>query len=111
MDTMKRQTPKKPYWKMSAEELAEATKEFDRPIPARKLKPLTKEERARWERSKAKPSASVFVVDHAGGGAEAVIVKLDEGLLRRCDEYARKHKLSRSELIEKSLRSVLSFVE
>jgi hypothetical protein len=37
----------KPYWKMTTEELAEATKEFDQPLPPEKMRPLTKAERAR----------------------------------------------------------------
>jgi hypothetical protein len=58
---MKRTTQPKPYWEMTAEELAEATKEFDKPIPLSKTRPLTKEQRRRWERMKQGPSVSIFV--------------------------------------------------
>jgi hypothetical protein len=42
---------KKAWGKMSAAELAEATKEFDRPLPASRYKPVTRAERARFERA------------------------------------------------------------
>jgi hypothetical protein len=43
---------RKPYWKMTTEELAEATKESDQQIPASRMRQLTKDERARWERAR-----------------------------------------------------------
>ena len=61
---MKRKSTKKPYWEMSLEELREATKEFDGPVDISKTRPLTKEERARWNRSKKGPHYSIFV--HSG---------------------------------------------
>jgi len=38
----------KPYWEMTAEELAEATKQFDAPFVVDKSRPLTPSERKRW---------------------------------------------------------------
>jgi hypothetical protein len=51
----------KPYWEMTAAELAEATKEFDKPIPWSKTRPLTKAERERFERARATPSRSIYI--------------------------------------------------
>ena len=58
---MKRKKQPKPYWEMTTKELAEATKEFDKPIPLSKTRPLTKEQRRRWERMKQEPSISIFI--------------------------------------------------
>lgn len=43
---------KKPLTRMTARELAEATKEFDCPGAAKKFKPLTAAERKQWNRDK-----------------------------------------------------------
>jgi hypothetical protein len=103
--------PSKPHWEMTTEELREATKEFDRPIPLSKTRPLTKQERVRWERSKRQPSRSVFILSGGKGTREPVLIQLDGDLLRRMDAYARSKKLTRAEVIEKGIRNVLSFVE
>ena len=39
------------YWEMTADELAEATKEFDKPLSPRQLKPLSKAERIRFQKA------------------------------------------------------------
>ena len=41
----------KMYWEMTADELAEATKEFDKPLSPRQLKPLSKAERIRFQKA------------------------------------------------------------
>ena len=51
----------KPYWEMNAAELAEATKEFDLPIPESKLRPLTRRERMEFERLQKAPGRSIFL--------------------------------------------------
>jgi hypothetical protein len=98
----------KPYWRMNESELAEATREFDGEIPAKKLRPLTKQERERWERSKRLPSRSVYVMLSDKEGVEPVLVELDGELVRRMDAYAKEHKMSRSELIERGIRGALA---
>jgi hypothetical protein len=108
---MKRKKPSKPYWKMTTQELAEATKEFDKPIPLSKTRPLSKEERARWERASKAPSRSVFVFEGAGADSEMLLMNVSRELLERVDAYAREHRLSRKEIVERSLRSALAFVE
>ena len=109
---MKRSKRQKPYWKMNADELAEATKEFDREIPADKFQPLTKEERSRWEWTKRQPSRSIFVLQRpTRRGVEAVVLELDRELLRRTDAYAASRGMTRSELIENGLKSMLAFAQ
>jgi hypothetical protein len=108
---MKQKQRQKPYWKMTAAELAEATKEFDQEIPAAKLRPMNKQERERWSRAKRGPVRSIFVIEGKGKGTEAIVLELDSQLLGRLDAYARTQNMTRSQLIEKGLRSVLAFVE
>lgn len=101
---MKKATQKKPFWEMSVEELAEATKEFDDPKTTPRGRPLTKAQREEFERARNAPYVSVFV----GDGDRLITVAIDDKLLRESDKYARKHKLSRSELFERGLRTMLS---
>jgi hypothetical protein len=100
---MRRSKPSKSYWEMNVDELAEATREFDRPTSPSRLRPLSKRERERFERAQRSPYVSVFV----GDGNRLVTVAIDDALLRQSDEYARKHKLSRSELIALGLQKLL----
>jgi len=92
---------------MTLEELREATKEYDDPIPASKMKPLTKKQRELWERMRKGPSVSV----HIGRGPDEVIVKLDSDVRKRCMKYAADHKLTLSELINRSLKGLLTVVD
>ena len=109
---MKRTKRTKPYWEMTAAELAEATKEFDGEIPASRLRPLSPQQRRQWERMKQQPSRSIFVLDRPRRkGATAVVIELDQELLRRTDAYAASRGMTRSELIENGLKSVLTFAE
>jgi hypothetical protein len=96
----------KPYWEMNLEELREATKEFDKPVPASKLRPLTKSQREQWERSRAGGVKSIFVKRNR---PKSVTLKLDETLVNQASEYASRKKMTFSEVVENSLRSVLSF--
>jgi hypothetical protein len=53
---MRREKPRKPYWEMTAEELAEATAEFDQEFIVDTFRPLTPREKALWQRIKRKRS-------------------------------------------------------
>ncbi|HWB53408.1 MAG TPA: hypothetical protein VG722_04420 [Tepidisphaeraceae bacterium] len=98
---MKQQsTPKKPYWKMSADELAEVTKEFDRPLPPERFKPLSKAERARFERARRAGGLRVRRLYELG---------MDDELLDEAVEYARRKKLSVSQVVERGIRGLLAF--
>src|SRR5947209_13245870 len=93
----------KPYWEMTTEELAEATKEFDEEFVADKAKPLTPEMRARWERAKAMPALS-----EDGNVEKSIGVRLDKHLLERCTALAKKKRISRDALIARGLRALLA---
>jgi len=105
---MKKTKSQKPYWEMTARELAEATKEYDNEIPSEKLRPLSKKERERWERSKEQPSRSIYILNTKRGGIEPLLVELDGALIREMDIYVRDHHLTRKELIERALRGALA---
>src|SRR5258707_998055 len=45
---------RKPYWEMTATELAEATKQFDEPFVVDQTRPLTPAERKQWTRVRRK---------------------------------------------------------
>lgn len=99
--------PRKPYWEMTASELAEATKEFDRPIPPSRTRPLTKAERALFESMRKAPPRSIFIARDAGG----VWVRIDPDLLARTTRYAAREKISLAEVINRSLKGMLAIVD
>ena len=103
---MQRKPKQKPWTQMTTAELAEATKEFDKPLPPDAFRPLSKEKRARFERARRMPSRSIFV-HVTSGRMKRVNVELDEELLRRSREYAQKHDLSLSEFISRSVQGTL----
>jgi hypothetical protein len=103
---MNARKPKKRYWEMNLEELREATKEFDRPNPRSKIRPLSKRQRARFERLRnSKPDVSIYV--HRNH--RDVIIHLEDELLGRAAVYARKHKTSLPKMIDRGLRGLLAF--
>jgi hypothetical protein len=97
----------KPFWKMNARELAKATKQFDREIPANAVRSLAPEERERWERLRKAPSRSVYVLDDGPRRRRAVLLELDSELLREVDARAGVGRLTRSKWVERQLRSAL----
>ena len=97
-------TRKKPYHKMSAAELAQATKEFEKNAPLGDVQPLDPELKAKWERARrrrARPGRP-----RVGKGARAVLVTIERGLLARADAFAAAQGMSRSELIARGLVAV-----
>lgn len=97
----------KPFWKMNAKELANATKEFDRETPASNVRSLTPEERERWERLRKAPSRSVYILDDRPRRQRAVLLELDSQLLREVDARAGVGRLTRSKWVERELRNAL----
>jgi hypothetical protein len=108
MKTKTQKKPDKPYWEMNAHELAEATKEFDGPIPASRMKPLTKSQRAKFDRERRGPVISIFA---KSARKREVTVKLDEQTFLRCEAFASKHKLTLSQLVNLTLASAIHFAE
>ena len=93
----------KPWHKMTTAELREATREFDEPmIVPRVSRPLNAADRAlhRQARKRGRP--------RIGQGAAKLYISMERGLLKQADAYARKHGLSRSELIATGVRTLIS---
>jgi hypothetical protein len=106
MKARKQKRRTKRYSEMNLEELREATKEFDRPVPFSKTRPLSKRARARFERWQAdKPDVSIYV--HAQH--RDVLIRLDDELLKRCTDYCLKRKTSLPKMIDRGLRGLLAF--
>ena len=94
---------RKPYENMTAAELAEATKEFDRSMVINEFKPLTPEGKKIWERLKRKRGGQQI-----GEGCQKVLVTVERGLLRQADALAKRLKKSRAALVSDGLRAVLA---
>ena len=92
---------------MSLDELRDATKEFDKPVPFSRMKPLTKAERQRFERARQAGVRSIYVHKRR---PKTVKLELDEAIISKSNDYASRHNMSLSELVERSLRSALTFV-
>jgi hypothetical protein len=88
--------PKKPYWEMKTEELAEATKEFDNPDYNPSALKQTPAQRARWRRWQKRRQAR-----------QRLTVLLDKRLVERADNFAATHGKTVSELIAEALRERL----
>jgi hypothetical protein len=93
---MKPKNSKNRWGRMTAAELAQATKEFDRPLPASKYKPLTKAQRERFERAR-----------QAGGLGAGV----DARLLKQARAYAKRKNLTLAQLVERGLRRELAVTD
>ncbi len=91
------------YSSMTTEELAEATKEFDKEFVIDKSRPLSPEARALWLRAKRKVGRP-----RMGKGAERILVSVEGGLLAQSDALARRLKIPRAQLIARGLRAVLA---
>jgi hypothetical protein len=93
----------KPYWEMTAQELAKATAEFDVEFVANQAKRLSSTLRSRWERAKAKRSvATNSTLD------QVIAVRLEKKLLKRCTDLAKRKRVPRDFLISCSLQALLA---
>ncbi|MCC6422131.1 MAG: hypothetical protein IT447_01520 [Phycisphaerales bacterium] len=98
-----KKTNSKPYWKMNAKELNEATRKYDSElIPTT---PLTAEMRKRLQEAKAKARAGRKPV---GQGSKRVLITMERGLLQEADRLARQKGMSRSQLIADGLKTILT---
>lgn len=94
---------RKPYWEMTAKELADATKQFDEPFVVDQSRPLTEAERRQWQkvrRGRGRPKI--------GRGAKRISVSLEQDLLKRVTALARKRRISRSKLLAQVLEEALA---
>jgi hypothetical protein len=109
---MKTMTPKaknksdKHWWDLTPQERDETVKEFDKPLRRGRTKPLSKKQRLLWERAQAStPSVSIFVRDDRAD----IVIHLDDELLARARDFAKKKKTSLPKMIDQGLRGLLAF--
>ena len=95
-----RKTSKK-YWEMTTDELAEATREFDREFVVDESRPLSPKMAARWRRAKRGTATS----DSPGS---RITIQLKPNILRRADRLAKRLDVSRARLIEMGLLEILA---
>lgn len=101
----KKRTPRS-FFDLSDAEKTEAVKEFDRPLPESRFKPLTRKQRLLWEKARAsKPDVSIHVHD----GHVDVVIHLDPELMARANAFATHHRTTLPKMIDRGLRGVLAF--
>jgi hypothetical protein len=92
---------------MTAAELRAATREYDRELPVGRDglpgRPMTAAERTRWKKVRKKMGRP-----RIGEGVKRVMISMEAQLLRESDEYARRHRLSRSQMISAGLRNLMA---
>src|SRR4051812_11461187 len=94
---------RKPYWEMTAADLAEATRPLDEPLVADQARPLTAAEQEQWQRVRRKRGRP-----KAGKGFKRVSVSIERGLLARVTALAKERRISRSRLFALVLEEALS---
>jgi hypothetical protein len=94
---MKQAKTTKPYWEMTADELTQATCEFDKPLPQERFKAATKADRARFKRA-LRAGARIARFDELG---------LDPKLLSTAAAYAKRKNIPLRVLLERALRRAL----
>jgi hypothetical protein len=94
---------RKPYQEMNADELAEATKKYDREFVADEGRPLTASERKTFEAARRQAAGR----SRKGKASEKINITIERGLLQRADGLSVKSGKSRSELIADGLRLLL----
>jgi hypothetical protein len=90
------------YGQMDASEFDKEVAKFDQEFIADTAKRLTAKERAREVKARRKRGRP-----QVGDGAKRVLVTIESSLLQRSDEYAGKHRLTRSALIARGLEEIL----
>jgi hypothetical protein len=97
---MKKPKKPKPFWELSDAEKDRAVAEFDKPLPASRFKPLSAQDRARFERARS-----------AGGKGVQRIFAFDISpkVLSDAAALAKRKKMTLSQLVERGLRGVLAF--
>ena len=102
--------PKKPgnidaFIALSDAEKEAVYRSVDREIPLSETRPLTKAERARWDRARR---ADVPRKALRAAVTRTVSVSLDEKLLVQADRYAKAHGLKRTDLFAAGLRLAMA---
>jgi hypothetical protein len=98
----KAKTKRKRWSEMTTEELAEATKEYDREMPGVPGKPLTAAQKAQHRQAKkmGRPKK--------GGGAQVIGISIERGLLKEADALAKRRKIGRSQLFVEAVEEAIA---
>lgn len=96
--------PKLPgrYGRMTASELDAVVAELERPIPLSETRPMTPQERNRWQRIKRAPGRP-----RRGKGVRVISLSVEQTLLDKADSAAKRAGISRAALFEIGLKAVL----
>ena len=88
---------RKPYWEMNAEELGDATKEFDDPACEPVAVKATAAERAQLRRWQRKRNAA----------RSRLTLSLDKALIEQTDNYAVSRGVTFSDVVSDALRKLM----
>jgi hypothetical protein len=91
------------------EEKERIYQEIDAESPEESLarsRPLNASERRQWQRFKARAKANMGR-PKVGQGAKTISLTVEKTLLKEADAYARKHGMSRAQLVAQGLRAIL----
>ncbi len=98
---------RKKFDQMTAAEVAEATRQYELELPAGADglpgRPLNARERKQWQKVRRKMGRP-----RIGKGAKRVMVSLEAQLLKESDAFAKRHQLSRSQMISAGLRKLMA---
>lgn len=103
---MPKRKPPSPYGKFAA--LSAAEKEavyegLDDPEIASRARPLNPKLRKLWNKAKRKGGRP-----RVGRGAQRVLLSIERGLLEQADTFARRERMTRSELFSRGVKAVLA---
>jgi len=98
-----RLSPVEAFLALPDEEKERQCEEFDNEFIADTFRPLTPAQRRRWERIKRKPGRP-----QVGRGAKVISLSIEQDLLRRSDQLAKKMKVTRAFLVSEGLRHMLA---
>jgi len=99
---MTRKPRSKPVTQMTAQELADATAEFDQEFVIESFRRPSPAQRAKLQRARQKRGRP-----KVGKGVKVISVSIERGLLDEADRFARRLKVRRTKLISRGLRAVL----
>jgi len=100
---MKTRKKGKPITRMTAEELAAETAEFDKQFAADAFGPPPPAAKVRWDRARRKRGRP-----RKGQGTKVISVSVEKDLLARSDRLAKKLGISRAALIARGLEAALA---
>lgn len=94
---------RKPYAKMTVNELEVATEEFDRELVADSFGEPTREAGRKWARARRRRGRP-----RQGRGAKVISVTVEQTLLARSDALAARLGITRARLVARGLKAVLA---